>query len=418
MATDTTMNYNETEGTYYERVFSPLTVEVIKLNPDSKKSKLSFTLTDADGNEVTLTDSHAINRFFSYSMKGLEMTKGDITKMCRKSVKNSAKKFNKFFAEKCPQWKLYYDDDNVIKAIVSLKHRQFTRSHVFDTVSEAVETVYGSTFATEIEEGYGLTKAFEMPVENEFIKFYALADPGNNLIYGRSGIRVSTRLQTIFDNSTGGSAVPCMNWANLWQEPLRFFEIDAVRIKDLVTTSVTGMDDMLTEGNLFSFDIHLDSTTLDPEMFILKLRRLKELAEKIIVEQYIDGSLAEPLTPEEVIDILDAYSGTMGYRGPNTLPAYVINAILAKFRSDKDHTVWGFSQAVSYVRTHGELRGMADKGRNNLPITRKLENIAGEILSLTPTIAEFHKKVGSITFELLTNCKKKEVAPEITVRQA
>ena len=79
--------------------------------------------------------------------------------------------------------------------------------------------------------------------------------------------------------------------------------------------------------------------------------------------------------------------------------SYVINAIMAKFTGDADLTVWGFSQAISYVRTHGEIRGR--KGREQKELTWVLERLAGEILSIAKILQDFHAKAGPITYAKL-----------------
>ena len=72
----------------------------------------------------------------------------------------------------------------------------------------------------------------------------------------------------------------------------------------------------------------------------------------------------------------------------------------------EDETVWGFSQAVSWVRTHGDFKFVASanamfKSVEDRDLTWRLENIAGEVLGLTPTIIDIHKKFGEITLDFL-----------------
>jgi hypothetical protein len=71
-----------------------------------------------------------------------------------------------------------------------------------------------------------------------------------------------------------------------------------------------------------------------------------------------------------------------------------------------EETIWGFSNAVSWVRTHGDFKFTNSshpmfKSVEDRDLTWRLEKIAGEVLSLTPTINDIHKKHGDITLEFL-----------------
>jgi len=115
----------------------------------------------------------------------------------------------------------------------------------------------------------------------------------------------------------------------------------------------------------------------------------------------IDESIHSPLSWDEMEAILEAYRRKAG------LPKYIAEQILEHV---EEATVWGFSQAVSYVRTHGHFKEFKIcKDVEDRELTRKLENIAGEVLSLTPTINAFHEKVGDITIEKLLPGEEKEI---------
>lgn len=62
---------------------------------------------------------------------------------------------------------------------------------------------------------------------------------------------------------------------------------------------------------------------------------------------------------------------------------------------------WGFANAISYFRTHGDLRKSKNENREDRELIKKLDNISGEILSLTPTIIHLKEKVGKITSKVL-----------------
>jgi len=115
------------------------------------------------------------------------------------------------------------------------------------------------------------------------------------------------------------------------------------------------------------------------------------------IKTVIDKSIHSPLAKAEMKAILEAYAVK------TQLPKYVIEQIMANI---DEETVWGLSQAISWVRTHGEFKDFKIcKPVEERDLTQKLENIAGEVLSLTPTINDFHKKVGEITLERLKKMK-------------
>jgi len=117
----------------------------------------------------------------------------------------------------------------------------------------------------------------------------------------------------------------------------------------------------------------------------------------------IETSIHSELTKPEMQNILLAYQS----KAKAFLPEYIIEQIMDHV---EDETIWGFSQAVSYVRTHGQFKFTNSTNAMFKPVedrdmTWKLENIAGEVLSLTPTIIDIHKK-HTITLEFLVGAEK------------
>jgi len=98
--------------------------------------------------------------------------------------------------------------------------------------------------------------------------------------------------------------------------------------------------------------------------------------------------------------ILEAYKQNV------ELPDYIVNQIVENIPRDEKgnpiETIWSFSNAISYVRTHGELKvTKRSLPREHRSLTFKLDRIAAEIISLTPTIIDLKSKVGEITKEIL-----------------
>lgn len=73
-------------------------------------------------------------------------------------------------------------------------------------------------------------------------------------------------------------------------------------------------------------------------------------AKNLFVDELIERAIREPLNLEEIEDVL------LYYQDKVHLAEYIIGAILDNV---KEKTVWGFSQAISWVRNIGELK----KGR-------------------------------------------------------
>jgi len=139
-----------------------------------------------------------------------------------------------------------------------------------------------------------------------------------------------------------------------------------------------------------------EGVRIDKEKLKKSLRNFVEALEK--VEVVINEAVKSPLSKEEMEAILDAYDEKVG------IPKYIRKQIMDAV---KEETVWGFSQAVSYVRTHGQIKGKAED-RELRSMTRTLDNIAAEVLFLTPAISSIREKVGKITKQVLIPVEAQE----------
>jgi len=203
-----------------------------------------------------------------------------------------------------------------------------------------------------------------------------------------------------------GGAPACVNWCGMWSVPLQFFGLHCERLP--------GLKDKEIE-DLSMLEIHLKSTADnlgDVQKQLTKKMKTLALTAKKVFLPLIEESRKVELMPSEMEAILNAYANKA------TLPKYIIKQILDNV---EENTVWGFSQAVSFVRTHGQL----DERRAQLPreergITRTLENISGEIFSLTPTIVKLKTmlKKNLITEQALTTPEKFPELKAMVVKQA
>jgi hypothetical protein len=183
----------------------------------------------------------------------------------------------------------------------------------------------------------------------------------------------------------------------MWSVPLEFFGIRTERL---------GIKEN-EETQMNMLEIHLKSTAQGmDEIEALLATKMKSMAKT--VEKYmlplIEESRQVKLTKREMAAILNAYSEKVH------LPEYIIEAVLDAV---EENTVWGFSNAVSWVRTHGQFdERRATLPREQRPLTQTLENIAGEVLSITRTIAKLKKVLPNnvITQKALT---KPEQFPQL-----
>lgn len=379
------------EGTFYEHIFGPVEVEV-KVDPKTGK-RTGVVLRDKNGETITVREKHALRRLYHYLRLPLKLPFREIYSS---EPEKQQKLLNASLKTKPRKLKFLFDESGEIKSVATKIHKQISWREVRKAVETAINQVYGGI---EVSDGLRNVWSYKMPIKNEKVSVWARVDAGNNIIKGRSAVRISTRLRTEFDTASRGRYPPCLNWANLWQTPLKFFDIEVKRLSDLVDQPDMAMT---------SYDIHIKNIEIKPETFLGPLRRLKETAENVVIEELIERAVKEPLSLQEMEDILICYKEKVN------LPKYIVEAILERVMTDRsEETVWGFSNAVSWVRTHAELR----KGRlprEQRSLVQKLENIAGEIISLAPTIEDFHEKVGDITYERLMG-KPKPKEEEIVI---
>ena len=395
------------EGMFFEQIFSPAFVQVNEAEIDDKKVQY-MELVNADGETIRLDNGHPQTHVmhFYWLDRGNKVSEYSSASPDEKSKMLNGQ-IEAIFQKKeaYKTLKFFYDPLLGYVSVASLKHKQISWSAVHDTVDAAILAVYGDVTRMAPQDR-GNVWTYRLPVESKYVSVWAEVEAGNNKKQGRSAIRINTKVRTEFDRPSGGIAAPCLNWAHLWNVALNSLGLKAKTINKAKGFRLETEDGAAAVAPTMvnTFDIHLQSTEILQELIEGPLRQLKEFAESVVLKEYIELSITELIKAEEAVDMLDAYSDI------HNLPAYIRNAILAKFKADEDLTVWGFSQAVSWVRTHGDLRGKQPRGQKS--ITFVLERIAGEVLSLAPTLQQWHRELGDITYEQLLGHPRATECPE------
>jgi len=372
------------EGMYYEEIFCPVKA---KLEED-EQGRQTLTLIDKNGEEMVIHGKFLISLVCFYLRKytGLK-TLGEITsleveekeKVMNQALQNAIKK------RKPVELKFLFDPKTgKLCSITSTLHKQVS----WRTIRQIVERVIEKHFGKVEVQPFGTARwSYRLPIKNEYVSAWVTVDAGNNLALGRSGIKIFSRFRT--EKGFGGHP-PCLNWAQLWQVPTQFFQVDLKRLTSPI--EIIGAENV---KNLNVREVHMRSAITNMKTVERELEEgIINLARAVkAIYPVINKSLKVKLSKNEMKALLDAYDIKVG------LPKYIKKQIM---EAVQEYTVWGFSQAISYVRTHGEFRETKrSKPLDDRDLIHKLENISAEIMSLAPTIEDFHKKVGAITLERL-----------------
>lgn len=378
--------YDPSEGLFYEKVFSPQKVEVFrdqvgttgknqvgKQPPKKLRFETRLVLSDKLGHKQEVKGRRLVHRVMQYlqpwtsfdSVSALtDLEDSDVPKL-QETLTHAAKKAKRHL-------KTYFDDNGNLHGIASEIHQQISWAKIREVVEGAVKKAYHVVAEPDQTMPTAANKwTYKMPVTDKHnnVSAYVTVDGGNNIIKGRSGIRVHTRFRT--DRGGPGGAPACLNWAGMWSVPLQFFGLKTERL---------GMKES-EETQLNMMELHLKSTAENmDEIEALLATKMKGMAKAVENHMIpvIEESRRVQLTKKEMKAILDAYAEKVH------LPEYIIEQVLD---SVEENTVWGFSNAVSYCRTHGQFdERRSQLPREQRPLTQILENIAGETLSLTPTL--------------------------------
>lgn len=384
---NTTNEVNEVSEINEEKIYEKaINVKRVEVTKDAKGNE-TIVLVDTLGARVVVTNRHAINRLYYLlghtSVDGLRPSQIRALDPPQQEKLMTAKAHKRNLNDTYSRLKVMFDSKGNPISVATVMHKSFNWAEIMQQIKDVIRTEFGDAPFEQL----GDNIIFRLPVKNKYVSSWLNITRGNNLIMGASAVRMNTRFRTEFDTVSRGGRAPCMNWANLWQLPTKIF-VKAIEDKPLNSVySVLGIEDV---NLLNAREIHFEGTQINSEALTISLKSIVAALEKLLV--VIDDSVTNPLKKAEMSVILHAYNVKIG------LPKYVIKLVLDNVQEE---TVWGFSQAASYVRTHSELRDVKDRGREYLGNTHKLENIAAEVLSLSPTIESIHRQVGDITEEVL-----------------
>lgn len=395
------------EGMFYEKAFAPIFAKLktekmtfynLKGEPVEKNIRV-LTLSDINEEEMTVVGNKLITRVCYYLRKKTEF-KGLHT--CKPMTDLEDKELEEVLQSALDDaeedgdpinLKFLLDHQDELVSIVSTKHEQISWAKLREVIERPIKDEFGELRVEEFGTG---RYSYRVPIDNKDgdVSAWVGLDVGNNKKMGRSGIRIFTRFRT----EKGRGGVPaCLNWANLWQEPLAFFNVPVVRLHESIDKALV--------KSLNMQEVHLTNTAQGLEELEQQVRETLPQMKKAIEEyipKFITASKEVALTVKEMDAILEAYSVKV------QLPQYIRAQIIEIAKWQKQFNVWGFSNAVSWVRTHGEIRKSKNDHENH-SVVRNLESVAGEILSLTPTIKALKEKVGTITLKTLIKPQKETV---------
>lgn len=407
------VEFDPSDGLYYEKAFSPEKVEVFrepvgtiqgkvgigKQLPKRTRFETRLLLSDKRGHKLEVKGRRLVHRVMQYLQPWTSFDSvGALADLEEKQPHELQDTLTRAAKKAKRQLKTYFDDKGELNGIASEIHQQISWAKIREVVERAVKKAYhivaepDQTMPTEPNKW-----TYKMPVKDKHnnVSAYVTVDGGNNIIKGRSGIRVHTRFRT--DRGGPGGAPACLNWCGMWTVPLQFFGVKTERL---------GMKDS-EETQMNMMELHLKSTAENMDeieaLLASKMKGMAQAVEKHMIP-VIEESRKVQLTKKEMKAILDAYAEKVH------LPEYIIEQILD---SVEENTVWGFSNAISGVRTHGQFdERRSQLPREQRPLTQILENIAGEVLSITRTIAKLKKVLPNnvITQKALT---KPEQFPQL-----
>ena len=391
------------EGMYYERVFSPSKCRVM-FNERQQLAKI--ILEDQNGQSLEVADKRLVSRVLMYLAKYTAFGNVAALRELEPDVLQAA--LNIAIEKRGKDLKAMYDDEGKVCGIASTMHEQVSWAKVREIVESVIKEVTGEEVVQPKNYAHDFKWAYQVPVKNKNVSSWVGVHAGNNIIKGHSSIRVFGRFRTEREEGQGGGVKrpACLNWCGMWQFPEQFFKVDVKRLNNIV--KIIGAE------NVKNFSLAQFHLKPDLEEFKKHLEtginNMVEAMKK--VTPVIDKSIHSPLRRAEMENILRAYQT----KGNSYVPDYVVDMIMEHV---EDETVWGFSQAVSWCRTHGQYKFSSSthpmfKEREDKDLTWRLENIAGEVLSLTPTINDIHKKHGPMTLDFLVG---KEKAAEVREAQ-
>lgn len=267
------------------------------------------------------------------------------------------------------------DRDGNLVNVASELHKQMPDGVLYKRIEDAIKQVGIKVGARE---QIGQLVRWSIEQEMKWVQQFIVLVPGKNNPAGRSAIYLSSGFVT--KRSMIENAPACLNWSRFWSGVSRMANIDVERVGKAPVHKEFALREVHTNGEDKFEELPAKLTELN-----------KELAN---LDTEVEQALNEPLKRDEMQAILVAYNAN------DRLPGYAIELVLGHVEHE---SVWGISQALSWVGTHEKLRGKAE----NKQLADDLAKISGEMLSLSPFINALHGEFGAITEELLFNPPEK-----------
>jgi len=389
------------EGMYYEKVFGPEKVKV-DFNDKGELQKLVFE--DKNGQTLEVAEERLVSRCLMYFAKYTDF--GNVAELRKLAPNLLEQALNTAIPKRNKDLKAMYDKEGKLQGIASTMHEQISWQKIKQIIEGTVQKLTGKVIQPENHE-HPFKWSYQVPAGDKNVSTWVGVHAGNNIIKGKSGVKIFSRFRTEREGMRGGIKQPaCHNWCGMWQFPEQFFKVPLKGLDSII--NYVGKENV-KDIELLQFHLRPDLKGFEQELSG-KIANMIKSMEKIT--PVINQSVHSALNRNEMKNILWAYQA----KSKSYLPDYIVEQIL---KHVEDETIWGFSQAVSWVRTHGEFKFVTStnamfKDVEDRDLTWRLENIAGEVLGLTPTIIDIHKQRGEITLDFLVG---EEAAKQICEAQ-
>ena len=354
-------------GLYEEKTILPTHIEFI-YDEDTKKEFAKVTTSDE---EFIISDKRAYKMFFYY------YDKKHLHKLLQLPPEEKTTVINKFLKYNAKKFKLQLNSDGEVAFIVSNKFQQIA----WDIVKTAVNSAIAKTYKVMPETFDRLPNAwdYKMPLKHDYLDFWCEVYAGRNLgSQSQRTLTIAVRARTIVPLKGMKSA--CLNWST-WKPVSNWFNV-ATRHINNVAPSIK---------NLITKSIHVKQgkDRIDIQELTTAFKEQAKALNKSI--KVIDNCIHTELDKDEIQAIIEMYAIT------KHLPKYVLKDLPDLI---KEPTIWGLSNAFSFFRTHCEYK-RTKKPREEAGLTTTLDFIAGELMIVSPLIAELKKQFNKITKDLL-----------------
>lgn len=217
------------EGMYYERAFSP---EKVKVFFDDKQHLTKLVLEDKNGQTLEVADKRLVSRVFMYLAKYTEgLTVANLRTLSPNQLEAA---LNGAIEKRNKPLKGLYNNQGRLCGIASTMHTQISWQKIREIVEGVIQKATGQVTQPD-DSDHQFKWAYRVPsVKNDMVSSWIGVHAGNNIIQGKSGIRIFSRFRTEKGSESGGVKRPaCLNWCGMWQFPEQMFKIDVKRLDNI-----------------------------------------------------------------------------------------------------------------------------------------------------------------------------------------